>query len=692
MKNIQISNSLSKAFKNAQKNVSKFFAQKRVSTQEVAKIKNTEKVLSAIHSLEKKYTLQIRQEITDLQLARAIAEHPLTPFRWRLMLVYKDMLQNDAHLSAVVRKRILKVTSRKLKVVDSQGKKKDDLTLELNRKWLKDFVEASMESIFYGYTLIGLQPVEDLGFKVIKFPRENVSPEKSVIVYDYTAQSYNGIQFTEDTIKDFFIFVQGFDGDLGILNTAAPFTISKRHSFGAWGEFEQIYGVPIRTAYTSSNNPKVRNEIESWLEDMGLASYALFPEGTRLEIIANPGTGNSDIFDRKIEVLDKQVSKLILGNTMTLDEGSSRSQGEVHERSEDEITKDDLTEILFVLNDELLPRLRKFGYNFAEGDRFAFDEKADLKARMEIDKNMLSRLSDEYLEETYNVKIRKEETTTSIPLNAVAQLKKKEFLRSKLNAFKRTSKVDTHYNKEYCSSCSDKYVAVLETPDNISVINQIITFLHDNPNSEVPENLIQELSESYVSVFESAITEGYGTENILIEDENMINVLRQNVQVFGAAKTESELRQMTNLLYDSDGSLRTFQEFRFDALKLHENYNVNWLKAEYNVSVNSSIAARKWVEIERDKEIFPLLKYITAGDDRVRSNHEKLDNKILPQNDDFWNTYYPPNGWNCRCTVQKIRKGEISKDVPNIEINQMFQNNVGKNGIIFPKKHPYFNS
>lgn len=51
------------------------------------------------------------------------------------------------------------------------------------------------------------------------------------------------------------------------------------------------------------------------------------------------------------------------------------------------------------------------------------------------------------------------------------------------------------------------------------------------------------------------------------------------------------------------------------------------------------------------QEILWGYKYITVGDDRVRPEHEAWDGVCLPKEDPFWNTHWPPNGWNCRCAV-----------------------------------------
>ncbi len=80
------------------------------------------------------------------------------------------------------------------------------------------------------------------------------------------------------------------------------------------------------------------------------------------------------------------------------------------------------------------------------------------------------------------------------------------------------------------------------------------------------------------------------------------------------------------------------------------------------------------------------------GDQRVRASHAELDQILKPVDDPFWNTYYPPNGWNCRCTVLQESGGKVDKkEYPDDGIaDPLFNKNWGKECVVFPKSHPYF--
>ncbi|MDO4584995.1 MAG: phage minor head protein [Planctomycetia bacterium] len=56
-------------------------------------------------------------------------------------------------------------------------------------------------------------------------------------------------------------------------------------------------------------------------------------------------------------------------------------------------------------------------------------------------------------------------------------------------------------------------------------------------------------------------------------------------------------------------------------------------------------------------------EYVTVGDDRVRAEHRLLNGVRLPKDDPFWLKFFPPNGWNCRCSTITITKWDDEASV-----------------------------
>lgn len=172
-------------------------------------------------------------------------------------------------------------------------------------------------------------------------------------------------------------------------------------------------------------------------------------------------------------------------------------------------------------------------------------------------------------------------------------------------------------------------------------------------------------------------------------DYEMLKDLNESVYRFSGAKTFQQTKEASKLLAKS----KSFEEFKKGATLLFDTYNKDYLQAEYQTAIGSSRMASKWIDIIRDKEVLPLLQYQTVGDSRVRPEHVALDNIIRPVGDKFWNNYYPPNGFRCRCTVIQLSEGEIT-DVSDFKqpesVPDEFMTNSGKTGKIFSKKHPYF--
>ena len=187
-------------------------------------------------------------------------------------------------------------------------------------------------------------------------------------------------------------------------------------------------------------------------------------------------------------------------------------------------------------------------------------------------------------------------------------------------------------------------------------------------------------------------------KQVKMSDKMRERLTRSNY-IFSGIKTFHELNEAFPSMLDENGNKKPFERFLNDVQKINDTYNANYLHAEYNFVQASATMAAKWEQFSEDGDRY-YLQYRTAKDDKVRPEHAALDGVTLPMSDSFWETYYPPNGWNCRCTVVQVRKqkypatehGEAmsrGEEAMNGERYNIFRFNSGKQGKTMPDYNPY---
>ena len=207
---------------------------------------------------------------------------------------------------------------------------------------------------------------------------------------------------------------------------------------------------------------------------------------------------------------------------------------------------------------------------------------------------------------------------------------------------------------------------------------------------ETPQ--MQKFIETHASVLDSSF------EKVKMSDLMRCRLTRSNY-IFSGMKTFHELNEAFPSMLDEDGNRKPFERFLNDVRKIDEKYNSNYLRAEYNFVHSSAEMAARWEGFMEDGDRYHL-QYRTANDGKVRPDHAAMHGITLPPSDPFWEEFYPPNGWNCRCTVIQVRKskypatdheeamalGELAtgKDAKGI-----FRFNPGKEQKSVPDYNPY---
>ena len=123
----------------------------------------------------------------------------------------------------------------------------------------------------------------------------------------------------------------------------------------------------------------------------------------------------------------------------------------------------------------------------------------------------------------------------------------------------------------------------------------------------------------------------------------------------------------------------TLAEFRedFDRLVAAHGWSYHgtpgWRsKVIYETNLRTSSMSGQWEEAQRVKEARPYGRYVAVQDQRTRPEHKAWHDMIVPLDDPWWDTHWPPNGWGCRCTVITVsdydlrQSGEsVSKPPPD---------------------------
>ena len=643
--------------------------------------RNTKEVIQPTNGDRQNLPLVQRQKYLyniDVQNWRYAHQQAIDIYRPRyqaLMEVFSDA-SSDTTLAAKLQTRTLNIINTPFQLTKDD---RADLekTKELQGTWFLDVLRMIIESKYYGYSLIEFTFRSDGSVKKANlYPRENVIPQWDAVLPDIIGDAY--ISISQEIYQDSLVLVEA--DDLGLLLDCARYTIFKKHAVAHWSQYQELFGIPFRYANTNSTDKRVLDQIFSNLCEMGSAGYAIFPRGTEINFLEASKGDPYKVFQEAINVANQEISNRVLGSVQSTNQEGSFAREKVNYQISEDINYADLTMVENVINDKILPLLSKWGYTF-EGLTFNFDPSWSLPLatnQLEVDRWLAENyeLSEEYILETYGVPVmpKKPQAPSPKPVTALA----------------------VFGADKYDITCCDN---------------------HSEVNSDIRAELDLDFLESlFRNIWEGKIKAGQTDTRLLLDTANELwQAVRENsgsisyatdwasiqansLYSFSAAKSFAQIKEMQNYIF-KDGKKLPFSEFREFALTINAQYNRHWLRTEYDAVVRGTLMAEKWQSIQQDKDLFPFLRYKTAEDARVRVSHKALNGVVLAVDSPFWDSYYPPNGWNCRCTVEQLLESDAEPtDLDKAEklaematAEEYWKKNTGKSAIL-ESEGSYFDS
>ncbi|MES2730058.1 MAG: DUF935 family protein [Pseudomonadota bacterium] len=635
------------------------------------------------------------------------ARSPLFPRRDQLIYLY-TAITKDGYLTGQIKTLKNKVLSEGFALVNKKTGVEDDKALELlQRPWFHEFMNRYLDTDFYGHSLLNFDYPEAEGDHAGEFtrfdliPRENVVPETGEVLIRPTDAV--GIPYRDTDAPYAKLLVEIILKDeegkysLGILNKAAPEVIWKKYSRTDWSRRSEKFGMPLVGYKTDTVEKEELDQKEMALANMGSNGFLLMEENEELIFHEAKSNDSGQMYSGLKSACDDEIAFMITGQTMTSQDGSSKSQGEVHERVQEHYIQERQRSLSYFVNYNLMPFLKDWGYAL-DGLEFKWRGLLDEEAAKKL-AAAGPQLPEPDPNADPNAKGPKDGPDAQAP---AAPAKGKQPKAAPKGNQKLTLETPNFTKPVTLASVTGRIQLAgtdKDTPELRRLFDNVVEKLHtERPKlrkmMRSPE--FRAMMKETAGQLTQGVSEGYGAKLPELvfgtPDAVLLGKLTTHLYIFSANKSYKLLTELNQLLVDG-GQIRPYADFKREALVLHSDYNIQWLKTEYETAVATGQMAAKWLTFQDDKDAY-FLKYTTAGDKRVRPTHAELDGIILPVDDPFWNSHYPPLGFKCRCNVTRVprigRTATTAKELSELSIKPAeFGNNCGKTGVVFPATHQY---
>lgn len=342
----------------------------------------------AVAHVTDKYSSYPSNGLTPVKLAEIFTEAD-TGDVLRQMELFEEMEEKDPHLFAQLQTRKNAVTGLDFEIIpfDSDDERDKEIaefiesqigSIERIEDIMTDLLDAvgkgiAVSEIMWGYD-DGHVVVSDIrsrhqkrffwdslddSFKVrtLEAPEGMTLPDHKFIVHRYKARS-------------------GHPSRAGILRVIAWMYLFKNYDIKDWISFAEIYGMPLRLGkYQPGASEADKAALMQALIQIGADAAGMVPDGTMIDFITAEKTSSTDLYEKLARYCDEQISKAVLGQTLTADSGGgSFAQSKTHNEVRHDLTVADCKALAATLRRDLIRPLCI--YNFGEDTRipyFRFD-------------------------------------------------------------------------------------------------------------------------------------------------------------------------------------------------------------------------------------------------------------------------------------------------------------------------------
>jgi len=698
----------------------------------------------AVVSISDSYSSYPTSGLTPEKLALVIREAN-AGYYTRLMEIYQEVLEKDTHIKSQLNTRYLAVTGKPWEIKEASD---DPLDMEI--------AYAVREGIKYiDRFRTGIRDLLDAiakGWASGEVMWEWVNTENSdggavERVYPWAIKARPQIKFTMDEQENFrlitktnrvkgepipdrkFIFhrlpEQGSLLRAGVLRTLLWIFLFKNYTIKDWVSFVEVYGQPYRVGkYPVGAGEEYKDVLTQAVIGIATDAGAVIPQNMEIEFKEVNRTGSVQAYEKFAGFCNAEISKIILGQTLTSDVGrgggGAFALGKVHADVRQDILEADCVDLEETLNSTLVVWITEF--NFGKQVRYPefkifCEPEEDLKTLAETHKAVIVDMglpvAKDFLYEKYNIPRPAEgEELLEIPTGGGDPLMARR--RTTLPVASARSEDDRDDEIGDQRSLWES-----ATREGIGAFKPILEAIEaesvDDLVREVPDAALSDLADLlfrtiitgkllgeahvYSEIEEEKLTENvrdFATVEPLAPKE-AIEFFKSKIPVWSEAyeKLAEADRPLAfkvagvtsatliDKLHDSlSKALEEGQSFRTWKKGINEHYakagytalDPHHIKNIFTTNVLSAYSVGRYKKLHDPEieDLIPYFRYWSARQPTTRPNHQAMHGVLVSRHHSVWERWWPLNGYQCKCRVtgaterQKERWG-VKEPPPFVE-------------------------
>lgn len=375
-------------------------------------------------SIRDRFSTYPTQGLTPGKLARIFKESDQGDV-WRQSELFEEMEEKDPHLFSVLQTRKNSVLGLDWEIIPFSKNSVDVNVADFIRKsfefeGLEDNILDLLDAIGKGFAACEIMwqiKNNQVWVKELKWRHQ----KKFAFDDDNNLKVYTESNFSRGEELPPYKFVvhkykarSGHPSRAGILRVIAWMYLFKNYAIKDWVTFAEVYGMPLRVGkYDTGATPEDKETLIQAISSLGTDAGGIISKNTEIEFIAAI-RGTSDIYKTLVSFCNAEVSKAVLGQTLTTEVGErgSYAASKTHDEVRQDLKEADCKALAETLRRDLIHPLVLFNFGPEAAERlpwikYHFEEPEDLEAAAKTYSVLISEIglpvSQEHLYEKFGV-------------------------------------------------------------------------------------------------------------------------------------------------------------------------------------------------------------------------------------------------------------------------------------------------